>query len=140
MDARPALGTRRMVYALAALLWLSGGALFVLQSWFRRAGEFGLERHALEPGARTLHGLLAIAALFGLGWLTASHVGVALASPRARRGGPLLLAMVATLAASGFALFYLSADAPRAASGWLHEALGALVLVPALWHWRRRGR
>jgi hypothetical protein len=137
---RPAAATRYALYGLAALLWASGAVLLVLQLWFREAGEFGLVRHPAEPALHTTHGVLAVLGLFGLGWITARHAGAAFASPAARRGGPLLLAFLGLLAASGFALYYISADGARAASSWLHAGLGAAVIVPALWHWGRRAR
>jgi len=151
-DVRPQAATRRALYALSALLWASGAALIVLQLCFRQAGEFGFVRHPAEPALHTLHGVLAVLGLFGLGWLVARHVDPAMAlsagrngrNPReqrdGRRGGPLLLASIAVLASSGFALYYLPGDAARAASSWLHDVLGALVVVPALWHWLRRSR
>ena len=144
MHARPGPATRFLLYALSALLWASGALLLALQSWFRRVGEFGLLQHPAEPLLHTIHGVLAVAGLFGLGWLVARHIDPALAANgvlRARRrGGPLLLAIVVLLAGSGFALFYLTGDTARAAGSRLHEALGVLVIAPALWHWLRRGR
>jgi len=151
-DMRPGVGTRRALYALSALLWASGAALIVLQLCFRQAGEFGFVRHPAEPALHTLHGVLAVLALFGLGWLVARHVDPALEWAAGRQGrhpieprggrtsGPLLLPSLALLATSGFALYYLPGDAARAASSWLHDVLGALVVVPALWHWLRRSR
>jgi hypothetical protein len=137
---RPAPATRCALYVLATLLWASGAMLLALQLWFRQPGEFGLVRHPAEPALHTTHGVLAVLGLFGLGWISARHAGAALASSGARRGGPVLLAALGLLAASGFALYYLSADAVRAASSWLHAGLGAVVILPALWHWRGRGR
>ena len=138
--SRTAQATRQALYALAALLWASGAVLLVLQLWFRQAGEFGLVRHPAEPALHPIHGVLAVLGLFGLGWITARHAGAALATTTVRRGGPLLLAWLGLLAASGFALYYIPADDLRAAGSWLHAGLGAAVIVPALWHWGRRAR
>jgi hypothetical protein len=135
----PAL--RRTVYVGVSALWLSGGALLVLQLFFRRTDEFGLARHPLEPGLLTLHGVLAVLGLYLLGWLSARHVGEAWRLAERRSSGVTLLATLGILALSGFALFFLTGDALRAGAAGLHDWLGALALVPALAHWlvpRRR--
>ena len=129
----PAL--RRAAYLGIAALWLSGTALLVLQLFFRRADEFGLLRHPLEPGMLTLHGVLAVLGLYLLGWLSARHVGEAWRRAERRVSGITLLATLGILALSGFALFFLASDALREAAARVHDWLGALALAPALAHW-----
>jgi hypothetical protein len=131
---------RRAAYLAVTALWLSGGALLVLQLWLRRPDEFGLMRHPLEPALQTLHGVLGMAALYLLGWLSARHVGEAWRRAERRRSGIALLATLGILALSGGALFFLTGDAARAASIWLHDGLGALTPAAALAHWLARRR
>lgn len=136
-DLRPGPAARRATYGLALLVWGSGTALALLAWWLRPQGEFGPVMHPAEPAVRTLHGLLAVPALFGLGWLGASHAGRAWRSGRPRAHGPLLLAALLLLAASGFALYHLADDRWCAATGVGHALLGLLALGIAVAHWRR---
>jgi len=142
MDRRrmpPAL--RRAAYLGVSALWLSGTVLLVLQLFFRRTDEFGLQRHPLEPSLLTLHGVLGVLGLYLLGWLSARHVGEVWQRAERRASGITLLAALAILAASGFALFFLTSDALRDGTIRVHDWLGALALAPTLAHWlapRRR--
>jgi hypothetical protein len=129
----PAL--RLSAYAGVTALWLSGSVLLALQLWFRKPDEFGVLRHPLEPGLLTLHGVLAVAGVYLLGWLSARHVSEVWARAERRRSGVALLAALGVLTLSGFALFFLTGDALRADTTRLHDWLGALTLLPALAHW-----
>lgn len=134
----PAL--RITAWSAVLALWLSGSALLVMQLLLRTPDEFGVARHPLEPAMHTLHGVLALATLYLLGWLSARHVATGWSTARRRRSGVALLGVLALLAVSGFALYFLAADAARAWSTRLHDVIGAAALLPALLHWlRRRG-
>lgn len=129
----PAL--RIAAYVGVGTLWLSGGALLVLQLFLRRPDEFGLLRHPFEPGLTTLHGVLAVLGLYLLGWLSARHVGEAWWRAERRASGSTLLTALGILTLSGFALFFLGSDTLRGAMIGVHDWLGALALAPALAHW-----
>ncbi|MFO1410390.1 MAG: hypothetical protein U1F06_08450 [Steroidobacteraceae bacterium] len=138
--ARMPAALRRAAWGVVLALWLSGTALLALQLLVRVPGEFGPTPHPLEPATRTLHGVLALATLYLLGWLSARHVGAGWQAARRRATGTLLLGSLALLVASGFALYFVTADAARGLAARAHDVVGVAALLPALLHWlRRRG-
>ena len=132
----PKLGAT--VKATAALLWISGAAWLVLHFFFQTPTEFGPGPNTWEPLVVRVHGIVAIAAVFLLGWVTSRHV-VQMWRQRSRRVSGITLAVsVALLAVSGYALYYTVNDSGRAAFAAIHEILGVLIAAAALVHWNAR--
>lgn len=133
-------GLRASVLGVCALLWLSGMAWLVLHLAFEPRNEFGPLPHPWEATLMRLHGVLAVGGVFLLGWLGAGHVLERWRRSRNRFSGWTLLACAVLLVLSGYALYY-SVGALHAGSAWVHEWLGAAVIIVALAHWQRiRGR
>lgn len=139
----------RLLYATAAALALSGlGWLAVHYLWGAGADQLP---HPLEPWLMRLHGAAAFAALFLMGVLAAGHVPqgwrMATRSPHLRqrwasqrRTGLALCLLGAAGGACGYLLYYFAPEPIRAPLGWVHAALGLLlVLVLPLHGWRARG-
>jgi hypothetical protein len=84
-----------------------------------------------------LHGAAVMAMLFVAGRLTAIHVVRGWRLGLARRSGVLMLAGMALLTLSGYALYYLVPEDWRDPTGWLHTALGVAWALGLLWHRRR---
>jgi len=143
LSAAPELRTRMpralrlSVYALCALLWLSGVTWLVLHLAFASHNEFGTLPNAWEALLMRVHGLLAVAGVFLLGWLAAAHVGARWSAYRNRPSGLALLATAAVLVASGYALYY-STGAFHEGAARVHEWLGAVAILAALAHWWRQ--
>jgi hypothetical protein len=134
---------RALVYVTLALPWLSGIAWLLLHYFGSTPGDFGPVPHPLEGLVDRIHGLVAQAALLGLGWFGALHARLG-RPERRRRSGWLLLALLGVVIVSGSVQLYLSGDEGSQWLVLLHEALGAALLLPALLHWwpfsRARGR
>lgn len=125
-----------------ALLWASGAA-WMLFHWFgARAGEFGIERHPLEAPTLTLHGVLAMPALFLLGWFAGRHAAPVASGQRAASGW-WLSAWLALLVLAGLSLLFVTGARWQSAASLVHQVLGVALLLPVLahaWRFSPRGR
>ena len=134
----PAL--RATVYGVAALLWVSGAAWLVLHYVFRQPTQFGPLPNPWEAPLMRVHGLVAVGAVFLIGWMMAAHVIARWSSDRKRRSGFVLGGTAVLLILSGYALYYTTGPAHEAAA-LVHEAVGVFSPVVALVHWwRNRAR
>src|SRR5438477_12206358 len=82
--------------SLLALLWLTGVYWLLLHYLWARPGEFGVIRHPQEAPTLLVHGIVALLALFLLGWFAGRHAG-AVSSGRRVRSGWLLTVIGAVL-------------------------------------------
>ncbi len=140
--ARSALprAVRAAVYAIGALLWLSGAVWLLLHHAFRQASAFGPLPNPAEAPLMRIHGLLAVGGVFLIGWMSAAHVSARWSSERNRRSGLALGVTALLLVLSGYALYY-TVGAPHDAAAYAHETVGLLSPVAALAHrWRNRSR
>lgn len=133
---------RIALYATGTLLLLTGVAwLAVHYSLGAGAGELP---HPSEAWLIRLHGLAAFAGLFVLGLLAGAHVpqGWRLTGRHRwasqRNSGVMLCVIGATLALSGYGLYYFAPETIRPALGWAHAAVGACMAALIASH-RRRG-
>ncbi len=128
-------GVRRLVYALGAALWLSGGLWLLLHTLFAPQTAFGPAPHPWESPLMRLHGAVAVACVFLLGFLLADHVLARWPERRRRLSGALLGGGSLLLVVSGYALYY-TIDTLHQGAALVHEALGVGALALALAHWR----
>ena len=128
---------RLAVYAAGAALWASGILWLVLHVGFSDRGEFGPLPNPWEPVVMRVHGLLAVAGVFLLGWIGADHVLARWSSARNRLSGLLLASSGMLLLASGYALYYATGLLHDTAA-LIHECLGVAGLAVALAHWWSR--
>jgi len=136
--ARMARSLRLAAYVSFGALWISGTAWIVAHFGFERQSEFGSVPSPWEPTWLRLHGLLAVLAVFLLGWLAAIHVAPQWSSGRRRLSGIALACGALVLVASGYALYY-SIDRTHELIAALHEIVGLAALLLALPHWIRPG-
>jgi branched-subunit amino acid transport protein len=139
--ARGRLGARReaLVWTVLGVVWASGVAWLVVRYGLRARGEFGELPHPLEPWWMRVHGAAAMAALWLGGLLWAVHVLPAWRAHR-RISGIVLGVILATLAASGYLLYYLGDEGARSSVALVHWIVGLAVPLPFLVHaLRRRG-
>lgn len=129
-------GLRASVFGVCALLWSSGIAWLVLHLGFEPRNEFGTLPHPWEPTLMRVHGLLAVAGVFLLGWLGAGHILERWRRARNRTSGWVLMGCAVLLVLTGYALYY-SVGALHNSSAWVHEWLGVATLIVALAHWLR---
>ncbi len=127
---------RTTVFGVCALLWISGFAWLVLHLGFEPRNDFGALPHPWEATLMRVHGLVAVAGVFLLGWLGAGHVLERWRRARNRTSGWVLVGCAALLVFSGYALYY-SVGPLHAGAAWVHEWLGVATLAVALAHWLR---
>lgn len=129
---------RRATYVIFAALWVTGSFWLILHLGFARQTDFGPEPNPWEPTVLRIHGWIAVATVFLLGWLSAQHIGDRWSSPRNRVSGLLLVGAAALLVLTGYALYYTT-DRLHDSAGVIHEILGGAAILVALTHWLRRG-
>jgi len=126
---------RRSLYSNLGLLWLTGCTWLVLHFFFQSATEFGSAPHPWEPRLLVVHGVLATLAIFFFGWIAGAHISDHWKRGFRRVSGIALLVLIALLALTGLASYYVTSEPLRAGSSLLHETAGAIAFVPALIHW-----
>jgi len=129
---------RWLVYGLAGGLWITGCVWLVLHLFFETPTEFGAEQHAWEPPLLLVHGLIAVPALYLLGWVSARHALDGWRMARRRPSGGGMLGVLGVLAVSGFGLFFATGDLARTALAVVHEVIGVACVVVIVAHTRVR--
>jgi succinate dehydrogenase hydrophobic anchor subunit len=129
-------GLRRTLLSVSALLWLTGALWLLVHFWFPQRNEFGVLPNPWEVPLLRVHGLIAVGAVFLLGWVGAGHISARWSQTANRRSGLWLLACATVLIVSGYALYYTT-GVPHESAGVLHESLGLAAIAIALAHWLR---
>jgi len=125
---------RATVLAVCALLWLSGCAWLVVHFAFAQQTQFGPLPNPAEAVLLRVHGIVAVAGVFLLGWVAAGHLIDRWGGSRNRLSGIVLAGSAALLVLSGYALYYTTGALHEVAAA-VHECLGVAALVAALAHW-----
>ena len=132
---------RRLLYG-AGLLLLASGAVWLVLHYARPAEALP---SAFEAWSMRIHGLASFAVLFVFGALAANHVpqGWRVSQrwrwARQRGSGVILCSLAATLALTGYLLYYFAPETVRPALGWLHSGLGVAMAVVVAAHRRGAG-
>ena len=134
-------GLRLAVMLTFGTLWLSGCYWLLLHYFFARPSDFGPMQHPWAPMILKIHGWIAVAAVFLLGWIMAQHVSDRWRQMIKRVSGVSIAGVAAILALTGYALYYTT-DLLHDVAGAVHEVLGGAAILFALAHWRphRRAR
>ena len=127
---------RAAIYGIGALLWLSGALWLVLHYMLPQSTPFGPLPNPWEAPLMRVHGLIAVGAVFLIGWMTAAHVTTRWTSDRNRRSGLALGGTALLLVFSGYALYYTT-GAPHDAAAFAHEVVGVFAPLAGLAHWWR---
>jgi hypothetical protein len=95
--------------------------------------------HPWQPGLMKAHLLVAPFAVFGIGLLLRRHALLKLrrGEERGRRSGVVMLALFAPLVVTGYLVQALTGPAGAKATGWIHSALGVLVVLGYVLHPKR---
>ncbi len=122
--------------ATLATLWLTGVGWLLLHYTVAKPDDFGVIRHPLEAPTVLAHGIVALLALFLLGWFAGRHVGAA-GSGRRMASGWLLTLLLAVLVVAGCAQLFVVSASLQSALAVVHWVLGLALLLPVLAHARR---
>src|ERR1051326_124474 len=128
----PAL--RVTVMVIFGALWGSGAYWLILHFFFSQPSDWGPVQHPWSPSVLKIHGWIAVASVFLLGWVTARHVSDRWTQMQKRVSGVGMVSVAAVLALTGYGLYY-TADRLHDAAGLAHEALGGAAILFALVHW-----
>ncbi len=129
-------GSQRFwTYFILGTLWLSGCVWLCLDQFFSTRGPFGKTPNAWEQPTVLVHGILAIASMYLLGWISARHVSHWWTRGLRRVSGSLLCAFLGVLIVSGFALFFISDDQWQSVAAVIHEISGLALTPIAIQHW-----
>jgi cellobiose-specific phosphotransferase system component IIC len=131
----PALRNTLMV--IFGALWLSGCFWLVLHYFFSQSADWGTVQHPWSPTVLKIHGWIAVASVFLLGWVTARHVSDRWSQTKKRVSGLGIVSVAAILAVTGYALYYTT-DRLHDDAALIHEVFGGVAILLALVHWRRR--
>jgi fucose 4-O-acetylase-like acetyltransferase len=118
-------------------LWLSGCCWLVLHFFFSQPTDWGSVQHPWAPAVLKIHGWIAVASVFLLGWVTSQHVSDRWSQTRKRVSGLGIVSVAAILAVTGYGLYYTT-DRLHDDAAVIHEAIGSAAILLALVHWRRR--
>ena len=131
---------KRALYAVSALLWISG-ACWLYFSYFASDGaEFSAPSRA-PAFLPELHGAVAMAFLLAFGALLPQHLPNGWHQKRQRPSGLTLAVVCAILMLTGWGLYYLSDESLRTATRATHSILGILLPLAMVAHvWRARRR
>ena len=130
---------RRSTYITLGALWLTGCAWLVLHYFFQGSSDFGSAPHPWQPTLMTIHGVLAAVSIFLFGWIAGAHIGEHWRRGLNRTSGLTLVTVFTMLAITGLGSYYLTGEPLRNTSTWIHEAVGALAIAPAIAHWLGNG-
>lgn len=128
---------RRLLYAVVALLFLSGAAWTYWNYLVVSPGDFEMGAKAL---AMKIHGGAAMAILVLLGMLLTGHVRIAWRVRRNRGNGLPFLSAFAVLTITGYGLYYAGGERLRGWASWIHLAVGLalpLLLIVHVWVGKR---
>jgi cation transport ATPase len=123
---------RRWLYLTFGLLWVSGAAWLISHYSSRSPGELTAAPQPTEAWWLRLHGAAVIGFLIAFGALLPVHVPHGWRQLRNRGSGVAMLALIATLALSGYGLYYAGDEQIRAwisAAHWLIGLAAAAALV-----------
>lgn len=126
---------RATIYFIMGGLWLSGCLWLLLDEFFSEAGPFGRTPNTLEPAVLLIHGVVSVAALYVLGWVSVWHVLRWWRQGLRRVSGATLSTCLSLLVVSGFALFFVSEDWWQHAAALSHDVVGLIVTVVGVQHW-----
>ena len=132
VDLRPERWQRRCIYGVSAWLAATGVAWLLAHYLLRTAAEFGESVHPLEPWSMKLHGAGAMFALFFVGSLVSNHIRRAIRARRNLYSGWSMIAVLAALTLSGYALYYIASEHSRpiwSAAHWIIGLVFPLALI-----------
>ncbi|MGE0525609.1 MAG: hypothetical protein AB7G93_05710 [Bdellovibrionales bacterium] len=117
-----------LIYVGSGGLLISGGAWWLLESFYKPESGFG--RHPAQAWLLALHGLLSPLFIFTLGVVFVVHIQRRWSGHQRKISGPALLAASLLLALTGTFLYYTGNEALREFLASSHLSLG--FAFPAL--------
>ena len=127
----------RTLLGVLLVLSLSGVIWMVLHYFFAARSEFGTAPNPAESMSIRIHGIVAVATVFLIGGVATSHVVAGWNRAHNQPSGLVLAGLCIALILSGYALYYITADAARSVFAIAHQLAGIAGIGAALIHWTR---
>ncbi|PHR60661.1 MAG: hypothetical protein COA43_05820 [Robiginitomaculum sp.] len=121
------LNYRMVFFVTLAVSWFTGLGFFLLDTFFQIEGEYGMQKHALQSPALTLHGAAAFLMMIWFGGLVAAHVPMGWRTQRLRFWGISLLSLIGLQIVTAYGLYYLSHEISREVIQWVHLIVGGIL-------------
>jgi hypothetical protein len=131
-------GFKRLLFTTSALLYASGVAYLIFDTFVRVHGEFGNEPHPLQATVLHIHGIVGLVFLFVFGHLYANHIRPGLRGKRRKLTGWAIFAPITFLALTVPGLYYFGNENLKNAIAALHTYVGLAVLLPFGLHLYKR--
>lgn len=126
----------RWLYAIGALIFVSGLGWLADHYLFAGSADFGDAHAAFEPWWLRLHGAAAMAGLVVLGSLLPGHITRAWRMRTNYRSGLLMLSLVVMLVVTGYGLYYVGEEETRPWISMVHWLAGVVVAAGLALHVR----
>ena len=123
-----------LIYAVVALLLLSGVAWLLLDRFGKVSGEFGLEPNPALPWLLLVHGTASYAFTIIGAMLVSVHIRLGWNSGRNRPSGLVLVAISLVLLLTGLALYYSTGEQMRAIVSLSHWVIGLTIPLQIFVH------
>lgn len=118
-----------LIYATAALLFVTGAAWLLIDRFGKVQGEFGAEPNPALTWLLLGHGVAAYAFAIAAAMLVPVHMRLGWGSGRNRSSGLLLVTLGLFLLITGLALYYSTAEALRTAASLSHWVIGLALPI-----------
>ena len=130
----------RWLYAIGALIFVSGLGWLADHYLFAGSADFGDAHAAFEPWWLRLHGAAAMAGLVVLGSLLPGHIARAWRLRTNYRSGLLMLSLVVLLVVTGYGLYYVGDEETRPWISMVHWLAGVVAAAGLALHvrWGKR--
>jgi hypothetical protein len=129
---------RRSVYIVSAAVWITGAVWLVFRYFVRVTDEFGFDNpHPQQRWWIIAHAAASLAGLWLFGLLWHHHIARGWRAGLRRGTGGTLFGLVAWLALTGCALYYIGTDSARSWTSLAHWIVGLGALGAFLLHDRR---
>lgn len=122
---------RYLLYIVLLALFLSGAAWAYWNHLTALPGDF---EASAKSWVMKIHGGAAMAILVLIGMLLNGHVRFAWRARRNRTNGSIFLSAFAVLIITGYGLYYAGGEKLRAATSWIHLAVGLALPILLLIH------
>jgi hypothetical protein len=134
-SARLSKGIRGWIIGVGLCVWATGVGWLAAHYLLEPASDaLGFAAHPSEPWWLKAHGAFAFLAIWTCGLVWGLHVVNSWGQRRRRWSGTTLLGAVLAVIATGYLLYYVGADRPRAVISVVHWVLGLAIPLAYLIH------
>lgn len=120
---------RLIILVILILTWVSGIWWFILEHWFVREGDFGIEKHPHQFFVLKLHAAVAFLIVIFFGYFLSDHVRYSWRRDPKRKLGIILLFINISLILTAYMLYYVSNDNLRINTSYIHTGIGIIYPI-----------